>query len=95
MIKIAPGFEHKIARAGFSKMSLAKAAGVGTATVYGITDPAQQPGRRGGVHLKTAWKIARAYAQATGIADEAAFDQLFVNEEYVSPDGRHITQTAM
>lgn len=94
MIKVAPEFEHTIARAGFSKMSLAEAAGVGTATVYGIADPAQQPKRRGGVRATTAWKIARAFAMATGVDEEEAFKRLFVEEEYVSPvDGRRIELT--
>lgn len=95
MIKVAPDFEHTIARAGFSKMSLAEAAGVGTATIYGIVDPAQQPKRRGGVRATTAWKIARAFAEATGITEEEAFQRLFIEEEYVSPvDGRRIEQAA-
>ncbi len=96
MIKVAPDFEDMIARAGFSKMSLAEAAGVATSTMYGITDPSQQPGRRGGLRKTTAWKIARAYAQATKIKEEEAYNLLFVKEDYISPiDGRHITQTTV
>ena len=78
MLRPAPDFDHKIARAGLDKGDLARNAGVSKAALFGWLNPGTQPNRKGGIRLKTAWALARAYAAAAKVSDEEAYAALFV-----------------
>jgi hypothetical protein len=93
MIKLAPDFERKLAKAGFTKAQLATATGLSLSGIHGLINPAQQPKRRGGIRPVNAWKIAKAVAEKTGETEDAAYAQLFEEVEAVGADGRRITQT--
>jgi hypothetical protein len=70
-----------IARAGLSIKGFAERAGIAAGTFHALINPAQQPARtRGGMHRTTAWKIAHAYAQASGASEDAAYAAMIVEE---------------
>src|SRR5262249_8633955 len=77
-------FPDLIARAGLSQRAFARRAGVSFSTIMGLVHPELHPGRRGGMQRRTAWLIAQAYAPLAGIAPEAAF-QLLIIEQRVEP----------
>jgi hypothetical protein len=86
-IRVAPDFTHKIARAGLSQREFARRSGVALSTIKGLVNPEQTRERRsGGMHLTTAWKLAKAYAAVSGIDEQIAFDQLLVEEEIEAED---------
>jgi len=81
-IRIAPDFPHKIARIGLSQREFARRSGVALSTIKGLINPEQARERRGGgMHLTTAWKLAKAYAAAAGVDEQTAFDQILIEEE--------------
>ena len=80
-IRVKSDFADTIARAGLTMTGFAEHAGVNRATLYALINPAQHPKRRGGMLRATAWKLAKAYAQAAGIEEEAAFERLLVEED--------------
>ena len=70
-----------IARAGLSIKDFAERAGIAAGTFHALINPSQQSLRtRGGMHRTTAWKIAHAYAQATGASEDAAYAAMIVEE---------------
>jgi len=70
-----------IARAGLSIKDFAQRAEIAAGTFHALINPAQQSLRtRGGMHRTTAWKIAHAYAQATGASEDAAYAAMIVEE---------------
>jgi hypothetical protein len=76
-ITVVENFETLIARGGFSKDALAKAAGVNRGVIFRAINP--EAYNVGGTLRKiTAWSIARVYAERVGITHEAAFARLFV-----------------
>ena len=79
-LRLAENFDMLIARAGLSKLELARRSGVGYATIKALENPAQNPRRRGGMHPTTAWKLAQTYAQVAAIDEETAFARLIVEE---------------
>jgi len=80
-IRIAPDFTHRIARVGLSQREFARRSGVALSTIKGLINPAQARERRGGgMHLTTAWKLAKAYAAAAGIDEQTAYDQILIEE---------------
>jgi hypothetical protein len=80
-LRVAPDFPHKIARAGLSQREFARRSGVALSTLKGLIHPEQARERRGGgMHLTTAWKLAKAYAAAAGVDEQTAFDQILVEE---------------
>ena len=80
-IRVAPDFTHQIARVGLSQREFARRSGVALSTLKGLINPAQARDRRsGGMHLTTAWKLAKAYAAAAGIDEQTAFERLLVEE---------------
>lgn len=87
-IKARPTFGRVIARAGFTRLAVATAAGVNVRTIDALANPAAAQ-RQGYARELTAWKIARGFAQLTSQTDDAAFEALFVADE---PDA-HPTPT--
>jgi hypothetical protein len=86
-ITVVENFETLIARGGFSKDALAKAAGVNRGVIFrAINLEAYNVG--GTLRKITAWSIARVYAERVGITHEAAFARLFVVTG-VSHHGNH------
>ncbi|MFL5803546.1 MAG: hypothetical protein ACJ8CR_17605 [Roseiflexaceae bacterium] len=80
-IRVRSDFADAIARACLSMTDFAETAGVNRTTLYALINPAQHPGRRGGMQRATAWKLAKAYAGVTGVDEQEAFDRLLVEEE--------------
>jgi hypothetical protein len=80
-IRVRANFADAVARAGLSMTNFAEAAGVNRTTLYALINPAQHPGRRGGMQRATAWKLAKAYAVAAGVDEQEAFDRLLFEEE--------------
>lgn len=79
-VKARPNFGRLIARAGFTRVALATAAGVSARTLDALANPAGA-GRQGYARELTAWKIARGFAKLTSQTDEAAFAVLFEAED--------------
>ena len=83
-IHVRSDFADTIARAGFTMTGFAERAGVNRATLYALINPAQHPRRRGGMLRATAWKLAKAYAAATGLEEEQAYAKLLDEEQIES-----------
>jgi len=83
-LQLAERFPELIARTGSSQRAFARTAGVSHSTIMGLLHPELHPGRRGGMQLRTAWRIAQAYATIARITSEQAFDLLIV-ERPVEP----------
>lgn len=81
-LRLAEDFDTLVARAGLSKREFARRSGISYATVKALENPEQHPYRRGGMRPDTAWKMAKAYAEAAGISEEAAFVRLVVEEPH-------------
>jgi hypothetical protein len=79
-LRLAENFNTLIARAGLSKRELSRRSGVSYATIKALENPDQHPRRRGGMHPTTAWKMAKAYAEAASVDEETAFARLVVEE---------------
>jgi len=70
-------FASTIARAGFTNVELAKRAGLSRAVIFRATNPRAYPNTSGALRERTAWAIAKVYAQQVGCDDEQAFAILF------------------
>jgi hypothetical protein len=79
-LRLTDDFDDIIARAGLTKLGLAKRAKVSYATVKGLRNPDQHPQRTGGMRRDTAWKLAKAYAEAAGVDEDTAFARIVVEE---------------
>jgi hypothetical protein len=79
-LRLANNFDDLIARAGLTKLGLAKKARVSYATVKALINPSHSPYRTGGMRRDTAWKLAKAYAEAAGVDEETAFARIVVEE---------------
>jgi transcriptional regulator with XRE-family HTH domain len=79
-LRLAEDFGTLVARAGLSKREFARRSGISYATIKALENPAQHPHRTGGMRRDTAWKLAKAYAAATGVDEETAFARLVVEE---------------
>jgi transcriptional regulator with XRE-family HTH domain len=77
-LHLSEHFPDMIAKAGFSQRAFARKAGVSFSTIMGLVHPELHPGRRGGMQRRTAWLIARAYADLVGVEPEMAFRLLIV-----------------
>jgi hypothetical protein len=75
---LTPTFPDLIARIGLSQRAFARRSGVSFSTIMGLLHPGLHPERRGGMQRKTAWLIARAYADLAGIDITAAFQLLII-----------------
>jgi hypothetical protein len=76
-ITVVADFETLIARAGFTKESLSRAAGVDRGIIYRALNP-EQYGVTGALRNTSAWNIARAYAERAELDRDSAFALLFV-----------------
>ena len=72
-LHLAGEFPDLIAQAGISQRAFARRAGLSFSTIMGLIHPELHPGRRGGMQRRTAWLIAGAYAELTGIDVAQAF----------------------
>ena len=79
-LRLADNFDDLIARAGLTKIGLARKANLSYATVKGLITPAHHPQRTGGMRRDTAWKLAKAYAAAAGVDEETAFGRIVIEE---------------
>jgi hypothetical protein len=79
-LQLTPRFANLVAQAGLSQRAFARKAGVSFSTIMGLLHPEMHPGRRGGMQRRTAWLIARAYAETVGTSIDTAFCLLIVEE---------------
>ena len=77
-LHLSARFPDLIAQAGLSQRAFARRAGVSFSTIMGLLHPELHPGRRGGMQRRTAWLIAQAYSNVTGMEAETAFRLLIV-----------------
>lgn len=82
-IRARPDFSTIIARAGFTRTELAKASGISPRTIDSLANPAGY-GREGYTRELTAWKVAKGFAQLTGMTEDDAYARLFVEEEVLA-----------
>jgi len=90
-LQLSARFPDLIAQAGFSQRAFARRAGVSFSTIMGLLHPELHPGRRGGMQRRTAWLIAQAYGEVTGIEAERAFRLLIVEGLSQHPD-QHMSE---
>lgn len=77
-----PTFTDELDRAGIRKSELARAAGVHEQTIHAAINPSTDPTRTGRVSMRTAHRLARAFAQLHGeTTPEKALVLLFATEE--------------
>lgn len=77
-LHLSARFPVLVAQAGLSQRGFARQAGISFSTIMGLLHPELHPGRRGGMQLRTARRIARAYADIVDIDIESAFALLIV-----------------
>lgn len=80
-VRITAHFVDLLASADLSYAELARRSGVGESTIRAAVKPHHHRDRRGGIWRRTAWKVARTYAQATSTSEEQAFRLLFEDFE--------------
>jgi len=87
--RINPDLPALLGQAGYSIRSFCKTYNISDKTIRAALNPKDYPDRIGGIYPVTAWKIARAYAQAVGLDDAAAYKAII--EEF--DDGREAKRT--
>jgi hypothetical protein len=90
-LQLSPEFPDLIARAGLSQRAFARRAEVSFSTIMGLVHPEIHPGRRGGMQRRTAWLLAKAYAEVTGIEAEEAF-RILIIEQPAGSIGDQVTE---
>jgi transcriptional regulator with XRE-family HTH domain len=90
-LQLTVRFPDLIARAGLSQRAFARRAGVSFSTIMGLLHPELHPGRRGGMQRRTAWLIAQAYGEVTGMEAETAF-RLLIVEGFSQPPDQHMSE---
>lgn len=88
-LALHPAFPDLIARAGLSQRAFARRAGVSFSTIMGLLHPTAHPGRTGGMQRRTAWLLAKAYADVAGIDADLAFRTLIIEESHKVADHAH------
>lgn len=78
--RLNPAFPDLIARTGLSQRAFAQRAGVSLSTITGLIHPKPHLGRQGSMQRRTAWLLARAYAEVTGIGIDEAFRLLICEQ---------------
>jgi transcriptional regulator with XRE-family HTH domain len=86
-LQLSPDFPDLIARAGLSQRAFARRAGVSFSTIMGLVHTEIHPGRRGGMQRRTAWLLAKAYAELVGVEPEDAFKTLIVEHDLTPSPG--------
>lgn len=83
LIRLKPGFDDALARAGYAVRAFARFAEIPHQTLFALIHPEYQSKTRslGGMQKKTAWRLAQAYARATGLTDEQAYTAILDEEE--------------
>lgn len=75
-------FTEELDRAGIRKSELARAAGVHEQTIHAAINPSTDATRTGRVSMRTAQRLARAFAQLQGeVTPEHALTLLFALDE--------------
>jgi hypothetical protein len=76
-----PELADKIAAAGYTIQGFCEESGFPQGTLTGILYPESRPGRIGGMQGRTAHRLARVWAQARGIDEQAAFAEIIVTDD--------------
>ncbi len=86
LLRLKPGFDTALARKGYSVRGFARFSGVPHQTLFALLHPQHQAKERalGGMHLRTAWRIAQAYATLAGMSEDEAYAEL-IAEEHPAP----------
>jgi hypothetical protein len=80
--RLRSDFDDLLAQRGYSVRSFAKTYGLSHQTLFALLHPEWQPGQRphGGMRKPTAWKLAKAWAQAAGLSPEESYAQIIVED---------------
>jgi len=81
--KIIPTFPDLLARRNYTLRGFCREFGLAHGTLHAALQPDVYPDRVGGVQARTAWNVARAWAQATGKSEEDAYQEVIIEEEAV------------
>jgi hypothetical protein len=80
-----PDLADKIASAGYTIRGFCQATGFPAGTLMAVIYPGSYPDRRGGMQARTAYRLARAWAQLRGIDEATAFKEVIVEEQAEQP----------
>jgi hypothetical protein len=85
LIRLKPGFDDTLARAGYGVREFARFAEMPHQTLFALIHPQYQARYRslGGMQKKTAWRLAHAYARALSISEEEAYASI-IEEQPIS-----------
>lgn len=80
--RLKPAFDDTLAREGYSVRAFARFASVPHQTLFALIHPEYQAKYRslGGMHKRTAWRLAYAFARATGLTDDEAYGAIIVEQ---------------
>lgn len=78
--KVNAKFPELIGRLGYSLRGFCREFDVPHNTIHSALNPQNYPDRAGGIQARTAFRIARAYAQAASIGEDDAYAQIIVEE---------------
>ena len=86
--RLNPQFENLLAQRGLSVRRFAMTYGLSTQTMASLMRPDWQPSQRtrGGMRTVTAWKIANAYAKATGMTPKEAYAEVIIEDTSPTTD---------
>ena len=75
-IELRPNFPDIVGRYNLSLRAVARAAEMDPAALHHILNPNPRIQRKNGMHPRTAWRIARAFAKLTDLDEEAAYQHI-------------------
>jgi hypothetical protein len=78
--RINPNFPELVGKLGYSLRGFCRQFDVPHNTIYAALNPEDHPDRVGRVQARTAFRIARAYAQAAQLDEGAAYAATIVEE---------------
>lgn len=81
-----PNLADKIAAAGYTIRGFSQETDFPAGTLIAILYPESHRARAGGMQARTAYRLARAWAQARGIDEETAFKEIIVEDTVKGSD---------
>lgn len=76
-----PGLADRIAAEGYTIRGFCEATGFPAGTLMAVLYPDSYPDRKGGMQARTAYRLARAWAELRGIDEALAFGEVIIEEQ--------------